>query len=149
MTTESLAREFHEAFQLPVEDGIGPVHSDLASLRLRLIKEEFAEVQEELAQIINTGRTGNFDDQQDAIIRLAKELADLKYVIDGTAVSLGINMPAVMQEVHDSNMSKLGEDGKPVYRKDGKVLKGPNYREADVKRVLNTCITVDEIAEEQ
>jgi len=60
---------------------------------------------------------------------LLKELADLVYVVYGTAVSLGLNLDEALERVHESNMSKLGEDGKPIYREDGKVLKGSNYKE--------------------
>ena len=58
---------------------------------------------------------------------VAKELADLLYVVYGTAVSLGIPIDDVFCEVHTSNMSKLDDNGKPIYREDGKVLKGPHY----------------------
>ena len=68
---------------------------------------------------------------------LAKELADLVYVTYRMALVMGIDLDSVFTEVHRSNMSKLGDDGKPLYREDGKVLKGPNYEEARVKEVLN------------
>ena len=56
-----------------------------------------------------------------------KELADLVYVCYQYAENLGWDLDEALHRVHTSNMSKLGEDGKPIYRKDGKVLKGPNY----------------------
>ena len=56
-----------------------------------------------------------------------KELADLVYVCYQYAVNMGWDLDEAMHRVHESNMSKLGEDGKPIYRDDGKVLKGPNY----------------------
>ncbi len=68
---------------------------------------------------------------------LAKELADILYVTYGTAEILGIPLEDVFQEVHRSNMSKLGLSGRPVRRHDGKVLKGPNYQEADVAGVMS------------
>ena len=59
---------------------------------------------------------------------LLKEIDDLLYVTYGLAVSFGLNADVGFKRVHESNMSKLGEDGKPVYREDGKVLKGANYK---------------------
>lgn len=63
---------------------------------------------------------------------LAKELADVLVVTYGTAATFGIPLQEVFNEVMRSNMSKLGDDGKPVFRDDGKFLKGPNYVKADV-----------------
>ena len=59
---------------------------------------------------------------------LTKELADILYVVYGFAVTFGLPIDEVFERVHRSNMSKLGDDGKPLYRDDGKVLKGPNYQ---------------------
>src|SRR5437870_2018759 len=82
-------------------------------------------------------------DEALAIMRaLLKELSDLRYVTEGCAVTLGLPHEDAYVEVHRSNMSKLGEDGKPIYRKDGKVLKGPNYREADMVALLPDFITI-------
>lgn len=60
---------------------------------------------------------------------LLKELADLAYVIYGTAEAFGWDLDEAVKRVHESNMTKLGADGKPVYREDGKVMKGPGYKE--------------------
>ncbi len=103
-------REFTERMEM-VHDVWPPSYEERA-LRLSLIEEEFKEVLEEM----NTFNK----------IKLAKELADLLYVVYGTAVSFGIPIDEVFDEVHRSNMSKL-VDGKPLKREDGKVLKGPNY----------------------
>lgn len=79
-------------------------------LRVLLVKEEYAEVLEaETAE------------------NLLKELADLAYVTFGFAAEFGWDLDEALRRVHASNMSKLGEDGNPIYREDGKVLKGPNY----------------------
>jgi len=59
--------------------------------------------------------------------RLLKELADLQYVLSGTAVALGLPLDIAFNRVHKSNMSKLNFDGKPLVRSDGKILKGPDY----------------------
>ena len=89
-------------------------HVDLAELRLDLIQEE---VDELATAFIN----------QD-IVEIADALTDILYVVYGAGHAFGIDLDDCFREVHESNMSKLGADGKPVYRDDGKVLKGPNYR---------------------
>jgi predicted HAD superfamily Cof-like phosphohydrolase len=67
-------------------------------------------------------------------------LADLIYVAVGTAISLGIPIDDVFAEVHRSNMSKTGPDGKAIRRADGKILKGPNYSPADIESLLDLSI---------
>lgn len=68
--------------------------------------------------------------------QVADALADLIYFIYGFAIEMGYDLRAVMQEVHGSNLTKLGEDGKPIYREDGKVLKGPNYMKPNIRAAL-------------
>lgn len=138
-TDFEMVKEFHQTYGQPVKESIAPVPRELAQQRLRLIMEEHEEVLVELRKIIANADKDR-ERQEEAQILLAKELADLLYVVHGTAVSFGINLPAVMRAVHESNMSKLGADGKPIYREDGKVLKGPNYFEPDVKACLNLTI---------
>ena len=65
-----------------------------------------------------------------------KELADLVYVCYQYAENMGWDLDEAMYRVHESNMSKLGEDGKPIYRKDGKVLKGPNYEPPNLEDLV-------------
>lgn len=84
---------------------------DQMELRRELVMEEANEV-----------RTAESPEE------LTKELADLLYVVYGMAVTFGLPIDEVFERVHRSNMSKLGDDGKPIYRDDGKVLKGPNYQ---------------------
>lgn len=117
MTNQDMVEEFHRAFDRPINVSLDWDH--LHTLRCNLLIEECNEV---------------LDSRN--IYELAKELADVLYITYGTAVTYGIPLDAVFAEVHRSNMSKLGEDGKPVVREDGKILKGPNYRIADVEKVL-------------
>lgn len=118
--TQNLVENFHEVFGHPISK---PISVNLANLRAHLIIEESTELTQELWQCAQEGRiTPN----------LLKEMGDLQYVLDGLAVSLGIDLDACTTRVHESNMSKLGADGKPIYRADGKVLKGPNYKEPDM-----------------
>ena len=95
---------------------------DTIELRIELIGEELNEFWDAC-------------DQKD-IVAAADALADILYVTYGAAHAFGIDVDACFAEVQRSNMSKLGEDGKPIYREDGKVLKGPNYSEPDLKSVL-------------
>ena len=120
-------REFHEAFGLPI-NWIGPGTSkEKIELRRKLIQEEFKEVDEVFEALLVEIERGYIN--RATMAHLLKELADLKYVIDGTGVTFGLDVEAAEERVHNSNMSKLWEDGKPRYREDGKVLKGPLYHE--------------------
>jgi len=67
---------------------------------------------------------------------VADALGDLVYVIYGLALEMGYDLRDVIREIHASNMTKLGEDGKPIYREDGKVLKGPNYMKPNIPAAL-------------
>ncbi|WP_406374750.1 hypothetical protein OG788_32540 [Streptomyces sp. NBC_00647] len=118
----SLVRAFHLAFGLEVRDTPAEVSPKLAAHRGELLAEEAAEVAE-----VAVG--GPLD-------RLAHELADVVYVAYGTALVHGIDLDAVIAEIHRSNMTKLGPDGHIARRADGKVLKGEHYRAPDVSEVL-------------
>jgi predicted HAD superfamily Cof-like phosphohydrolase len=118
----SLVREFHLAFGLDARAVPSEVSAELAAHRGELLAEEAAEVAE-------VSVTGPLD-------RLAHELADVVYVAYGTALVHGIDLDAVIAEVHRSNMTKLGPDGRVARRADGKVLKGDHYRAPDVSEVL-------------
>jgi predicted HAD superfamily Cof-like phosphohydrolase len=129
----TVVREFHEAFGLPAADYPSVPDLPTLQLRMRLIDEEYREARAELVKLMRPQRI----EAQVTILRaLLKELADLRYVVEGTAVSLGLPIDAAYSEVHRSNMSKLGADGKPIYREDGKVLKGPAYTEADMAQFI-------------
>lgn len=139
----TLVREFHEAFDIPVRETPTIPYVDRVRLRARLIREEFDEVMEELDRMERrlTGKRGirpyeRAHEVYEAIARLAKELSDLRIVCEGTELEFGIPGDAVYAEVHRSNMSKLDDNGRPIRRHDGKVLKGPNYEEANVLLVL-------------
>lgn len=69
----------------------------------------------------------HWEDWHDAKMELADALGDILVVTIGTAIALGFDIEKIMKRIHASNMSKLGADGKPIYRKDGKVMKGPDY----------------------
>lgn len=115
---QSMVTAFHRAFDIVI--GTLPAVPDAATcaLRMRLIQEECDELREALAQ-------------RD-VEAVAKELADVLYVVYGTAVSCGIDMTPVFQEVHRSNMSKVGGHK----RADGKWLKPPDYSPARLQPIL-------------
>tara|TARA_R110000737_G_scaffold239048_1_gene251076 strand:- start:1364 stop:1783 length:420 start_codon:yes stop_codon:yes gene_type:complete len=81
----------------------------------------------------------------DDIVEVTDALADQLYILLGTMVAHGMQgiIKDVFDEVHRSNMSKLGEDGKPIYREDGKVLKGPNYSPPNIGKFLDTDTQIE------
>ncbi len=109
----------------PVADPevIGP---DQVRLRQDLIEEEVGE-------LWTAAQAGD-------LVEVADALADIVYVAFGTAHVYGIDLDAVLDAVHESNMSKLGADGAPVRRADGKVLKGPGYRPPAVRAALGSAV---------
>lgn len=117
-------RQFMELMdQNPIPSSPVVRNMETRILRWRLITEEYRELYDEMWL---DGLT------EDNLANFAKEMADLIYVVVGTAVAFGIDMDAIFDEVHRSNMSKY-----PVtYREDGKILKGPNYLPPDIKAVL-------------
>ena len=126
MTREQTVKEFHKAFGHPIE---GEWTEELIHLRNLLIEEESNELYEALMDVLYNPYEGCEE-------ALLKEMADLQYVLSGMAVALGLDLEEAFKRVHKSNMSKLGIDGKPVYRDDGKVLKGSNYKEPDLSDLV-------------
>lgn len=127
---------FHKAFGHLIGESPGMPDAELIQLRIRLVMEESAELLSALdACYLDLFHISEAKEQK-CIAEVAKELADLLYVVYGFFAVLGVDADAVFAEVHRSNMSKLGEDGRPAYREDGKVLKGPNFSPADVRKVI-------------
>ena len=122
-----MVTEFALAMGHPVSVSLEPV---LLDFRMKLIGEESSEVADAITQLGDELPGGPF--LETAKQDVAKELADLLYVIYGMASAFDIDIDEAFRRVHKSNMSKLGDDGKPVYRADGKVMKGPNYRKPDM-----------------
>ena len=121
-TNFELVGDFMEVFGQEIKDE--PVLPDwnTCALRLDLITEEVKELEVALAN--------------ENLIDIADALTDILYVVYGAGNAFGIDLDACFEEVHRSNMSKLGQDGKPVYREDGKVLKGPDYFDPDLGAIL-------------
>ena len=117
--------DFHVAFGAYHNTApTGAVPAEVQALRVRLIAEELEEYHEAAA-------AGD-------LVAVADALSDLAYVLFGTYVAHGLKdqAEALFAEVHASNMSKLGADGKPVMRADGKVLKSDRYRRPDLRAIL-------------
>jgi predicted HAD superfamily Cof-like phosphohydrolase len=137
----SRVREFHQAFDQPAPSHPSVPDLELAQFRKRLITEEIKEVEADFAQLMATLRQGRpYAETTPIMQNLVKELCDLRYVVEGALVAFGVDPDAAYDEVHRSNMSKLGADGKPIRREDGKALKGPNYTPADPDKMFPSVI---------
>ena len=122
MTNFDKVKEFMVTFGQEVQSVPSLPDPEVQSMRMSLIREEFQELAEALF----------FQDT----VEIADALTDILYVVYGAGHAFGINLDKCFQEVHDSNMSKL-EDGKVLYREDGKVLKGKYYFEPNLEKILN------------
>lgn len=117
-------QEFHEAFGHPVAQEPENVTADVYTLRHQLMDEENKEYLEAC--------------KNNDVVEIADALGDQLYILAGTILAHGMQhvIVDVFNEIQRSNMSKLGEDGKPIFREDGKVLKGPNYSPPNLKQFL-------------
>lgn len=117
--------EFHNAFGLGVnQNPTANLGESKNLLRYNLMKEENEEYLDAA--------------QQNDVVEVADALGDMLYILCGTIIEHGMQhkIEEVFDEIQRSNMSKLGKDGKPIYREDGKVLKGPNYFKPDIEKIL-------------
>ena len=120
-------KEFHKAFKLDyLEKPKADLGIDKNKLRFNLMKEE----NEEYFEAANNNE----------IVEVADALGDMLYILCGTIIEHGMEhkIDEIFREIQNSNMSKLGADGSPIYREDGKVLKGPNYFKPDIEGILNS-----------
>ena len=113
MTNFERVKKFMETFGQETREKAAFPNDKTTSLRYNLIKEELDELKEAI-------------DKKD-IKEVADALTDILYVTYGAGHAFGINLDKCFEEVQNSNMSKLGLDGKPIYNENGKVMKGPNY----------------------
>lgn len=116
-------KKFHETYLVECRSTPSFPSKEVQDLRIELIREEF---NDELIPAIEAGD----------IVGVADALTDILYVTYGAGLAFGIDLDACFKEVQRSNMSKLGEDGRPIFRKDGKIMKGPNYSPPDLAAVL-------------
>ena len=122
MTNFISVKKFMQTFGQEVKTKSEFPSEKVVKLRYDLIKEEL----DEFAQAIK-----NKD-----IVEVADSLTDILYVTYGAGIAFGIDLDKCFDEVQRSNMSKLGEDGKPIYNENGKVMKGPKYFEPNLKKFV-------------
>ena len=119
-------QEFHEVF------GLQYAHEPIAKLPDKLLKLRFDLMAEENEEYIEAARENN-------LVEVADALGDMLYILCGTILEHGMQykIEEIFDEIQRSNMSKLGADGKPIYREDGKVMKGPTYSKPDISAIIN------------
>jgi predicted HAD superfamily Cof-like phosphohydrolase len=125
MTELEKVKEFQEIFGLTVREmAEGSIEPKDFLLRYELMKEENEEY-------LDACKKGD-------LVEVADALGDMLYILCGTIITHGLQhkISEIFHEIHASNLSKLDENGKPIYREDGKVLKGPNYFRPNIKGIL-------------
>ena len=122
MTNFERVRKFMETFGQEIKEKAEFPNEKITSLRHDLIKEELDELKEAI--------------ENNDIKEVADALTDILYVTYGAGHAFGINLDKCFEEVQNSNMSKLGSDGKPIYNEKGKVMKGPNYFKPDLNKFI-------------
>ena len=126
------ALSFRQIFNQPIVGTIDNTDTNRTTwdLQLRLIQEEFKEFFD-ASDVLD-----NDCDNEGKRENLLKELSDLVFVCYQFAAAFGMDLDEAMRRVYESNMSKLDEHGKPIYRADGKVLKGPKYRPPHLQSLI-------------
>ena len=117
---------FHETYNLNYKESpIDDIGNDKINLRFKLMSEENEEY-------LDAAKNND-------LVEVADALGDMLYILCGTIIEHGMQdkIEQVFDEIQRSNLSKLGEDGKPIYREDGKVMKGPNYFKPKISEILN------------
>ena len=122
MTNFEKVKQFMQTFGQEVKTKASFSDEKTNQLRLDLISEELEELKNAL--------------QSKDLLELADALTDILYVTYGAGHAFGINLDKCFDEVQNSNMSKLGSDGKPIYNESGKVMKGPDYFKPDLSKFL-------------
>ena len=122
MSNFKSVKKFMETFGQEVKEKAEFPDNRVVKLRFDLIEEELNELREAISKKY--------------INEVADALTDILYVTYGAGHAFGINLDKCFQEVQNSNMSKLGDDGKPIYNENGKVMKGPKYFKPDLKKFI-------------
>ena len=122
MTNFGRVKKFMETFGQEIKEKAEFPDNKITALRYDLIKEELQEFQDAI--------------NKKDIKEVADALTDILYVTYGAGHAFGINLDKCFEEVQNSNMSKLGSDGKPIYNEKGKVMKGPKYFKPDLKKFV-------------
>ena len=146
-TINAQVTEFHKAFEQDIGEKPAVPSDDVVRLRVSLIMEEaFEAFEAAYSSLDSCDQNGEAKTRVQELIKalvpsmnlveFVDACQDLDYVVEGARLTCGVNGEPCAAEVHRSNMSKLGADGKPVIRDDGKRLKGPNYSPPDLASVL-------------
>jgi len=122
MTNFESVKKFMQTFGQETRTKASFPNDKIVNLRIDLIREELSELDEAI--------------KKKDIKEVADALTDILYVTYGAGHAFGINLDKCFQEVQKSNMSKLGEDGKPIYNDQGKVMKGPGYFKPDLNKFV-------------
>ena len=122
MTNFENVKKFMQTFGQEVRTKASFPNDKITNLRINLIKEELLELEEAI--------------EKKDIKEVADALTDILYVTYGTGHAFGINLDKCFEEVQNSNMSKLGPDGKPIYNEQGKVMKGPDYFKPNLNKFV-------------
>jgi len=129
--------KFHETYNVPILDSPQFPSEVRMLLRQDIIEEEIDELYDAMGCLRDEiASVYGLDKDQADIVEVADAIADAIYVLIGTALEFGIPLEKVWNEVHRSNMSKLDDDGNPVYREDGKVLKSNNFSPPDIASII-------------
>ena len=128
MTNNEKVKQFMQTFGQDVLTTPTMPDPCVTDLRVDLIEEEL----NELLVAVHDPRIAN----RERVTEIADALTDILYVTYGAGHAFGIDLDKCFEEVHNSNMSKLDENGKPIYREDGKVMKGENYFKPNLRKVL-------------
>ena len=123
MTNFLKVKKFMKTFGQEVLESPKFPNKKIIQLRINLIKEELNELEEAV--------------ENDDLLEVADALTDILYVTYGAGHAFGIDLDKCFDEVQNSNMSKLDENGKPIYNENGKVMKGPNYFKPDLSKFVN------------
>ena len=122
MTNFENVKKFMQTFGQEVRTKASFPNDKITNLRINLIREELSELEEAI--------------EKKDLKEVADALTDILYVTYGAGHAFGINLDKCFEEVQNSNMSKLGPDGKPIYNEQGKVMKGPDYFKPDLNKFV-------------
>ena len=122
MTNFNKVKTFMSTYGQDVKEKASFPDNKIVQLRINLIEEELNELKDAI--------------KNNDIVEVADALTDILYVTYGAGHSFGVDLDKCFDEVQRSNMSKLGEDGKPIYNEFGKVMKGPNYFAPNLKKII-------------
>lgn len=122
MSNFNKVKAFMNTYGQDIKEKASFPEDSIVQLRVDLIEEELNELKEAI--------------KNNDIVEVADALTDILYVTYGAGHSFGVNLDKCFDEVQRSNMSKLGEDGNPIYNNSGKVMKGPNYSPPDLKKII-------------